>query len=301
LCAEAFSFPYTFLQTEGDFSGKGFDQIAHAIRSTNANMVLNTTAPSEPGSLNRLVELCSNNKIYFVTQNNLPSSDLRPWHFGPYYVAHIDFDHKLAGLKTGRLLLTAMGDRGGVIVLSGKSDSPVARQRLAGFEEALANAPHAYKLAPPTDAEWEASASYDITRSLIAQHGAERVSGIWAANDEMALGAVEALRLYQHSVPVTGMDGTPEAISSIQAGTMVGTVAWDSFWQGGIGLALATSAKAGIFSPSKEPNSHRAFYGPISLVTADNVRNFVGYRDADRPLIYWRDFWGQSTGAIAEK
>ena len=38
---------------------------------------------------------------------------------------------------------------------------------------------------------------------------------------------------------------------------MAGTVAWDPFWQGGMGLAIGYAAKTGKFDPAKEPKEHR--------------------------------------------
>jgi ribose transport system substrate-binding protein len=301
LCAAAFDMPYIVLESEGEFSRKGLGQIADAIVKTKGNMVLNLNAPSSPNDLKRLIDLCINHKIYFVTQNNMPSADFRPWGLSPYYVAHIDFDHKLAGFKTARQMITAMGGKGGIVALGGKVDNPFALRQLSGLDAALATAPNCHKLAAPADAEWEASAAYDIMRSLIAEHGVNQIAGVWAANDDMALGAIEALRLYKRFIPVTGIGGIKEGINAIQAGTMTATVAWDSFLQGGIGLSLALSAKMGLVDPSAEPHSHRAFYAPFSVVTGDNVLSFIEYRDAEHPLTYCRDFWGPSTGAISDE
>ena len=57
----------------------------------------------------------------------------------------------------------------------------------------------------------------------------------------MALAAVEALRADGRAgkVPVTGIDGIQLAVEAILKGDMVGTVAWDPFWQGGMGLSIA--------------------------------------------------------------
>lgn len=300
LCAAAYKLPYTVLEDEGNFA-EGLKQIASAIDKTNGNMVLNLGAPSSPDQLKKLDEICSEKQIYFVTENNIPPPDLRPWNRSQYYVAHLDFDEKLAALQVSRRLINAMGGQGGIIALAGKADWPSTVKRTAGLQAALAAAPNCYLLAPPVDAEWEASAGYDITRSLIAEHGDKGIRGLWAANDDMALGAIEALHLYNLPIPVAGMDGAKEAIGAIRAGRMTATVAWDSFWQGGIGLSLALCAKTGLIVPSEEPHSHRAFYAPSRLITAENALAFVEYRDAERPLMDWKDFWGASTGAIGDQ
>jgi ribose transport system substrate-binding protein len=302
-CAAHYDLPYAVVQTEGDFHRKGLGQIQDIIDQEHGNVVFNIDAPSEQKDLHALVELCTHKHVYFVTQNSMPPVSARPWAFGsttPYYVAHIDFDHQLAGYRTGRQLMSAVGDQGGILVMSGPPDNAFAARRLSGLMSAFSTAPRCYTLCPPADAEWEASASYDIARSLIAQCGVDRVAGVWAANDDMALGAIDALQVYDRSVPVTGIDGIKQAVDAVQNGKMTATIAWDSFWQGGIGLSLAISAKTGLLNPLAEPRSHRAFYGPFGLVTADNVLDFIAYRDAKGPFEDWRDFWGRSTGPMPD-
>ena len=49
---------------------------------------------------------------------------------------------------------------------------------------------------------------------------------------------------------------------------MAGTVAWDPFWQGGMGLPIGYRAKTGEFDPTKEPKEHREFYGTGVIITA---------------------------------
>ena len=86
----------------------------------------------------------------------------------------------------------------------------------------------------------------------------------------MALAAVEALRADGRAgkVPVTGIDGIQLAVEAILKGEMAGTVAWDPFWQGGMGLSIGYHAKTGKFDPSKEPKDHREFYGTGVIITA---------------------------------
>lgn len=111
LCAATFNLPYLVLQSEGDFKQNGMRQLSDTISQNNGNVVFNLDAPSSSTDLHHLVDLCTSHQVYFVTQNNMPPSRLRPWTLSPYYVAHIDFDHKLAGFKTARELITLMGDK----------------------------------------------------------------------------------------------------------------------------------------------------------------------------------------------
>jgi ribose transport system substrate-binding protein len=271
------------------------------IASTRGNVVFNLFAPLLAEDLKRIVELCTTHQVYFVTHNNIPRTDLLPWSIARYYVAHIDLNERLAGLRAAQLLITAMGGRGGIAALGGKVSDGSSLRRFSGLQAALSspNARNCYVLPPSIDAEWQASTSYEFMRSIIAEKG-DQLGGVWAANDDMAIGAIEALRFCDHPVPVTGIDGTKQALDAIQSGSMIATAAQDPRWNGGIGLSLALNAKLGLLNPDAEPHSHRAFYGPFDMVTQDNVLQYIEYRDAEHPVINWTDFWSRSTGTILE-
>ena len=61
---------------------------------------------------------------------------------------------------------------------------------------------------------------------MLAEH--PHLDGLIAANDAMALGALEALDAAGLSVPVVGMNAMPEAITAIRAGRMLATVSFDA-------------------------------------------------------------------------
>ena len=119
LSAAAFKLPYILLQSEGNFSANGLNLLSQTISKTGGNMVLNLYGPSAR-ELQELADLCASHHIYFVTQDNLPPAELRPWVLTSYYVAHIDFDERLAGLRTGRQLIAAMGGQGASLLLAEK-------------------------------------------------------------------------------------------------------------------------------------------------------------------------------------
>ena len=62
-------------------------------------------------------------------------------------------------------------------------------------------------------------------QTWLSKYG-DKIKGVWAANDDMALGALEALRAagLAGKIPVVGVDGIPEAIAAVDKGEMVSTV-----------------------------------------------------------------------------
>ena len=121
-----------------------------------------------------------------------------------------------------------------------------------------------------------------------------------STTDRMALAAVEALRAEGRAgkVPVTGIDGIQLAVEAVLKGEMAGTVAWDPFWQGGMGLSIGYHAKTGTFDPAKEPKEHREFYGTGVTITSENAQSFYDANIKAEPTLDWNDIWGRASGQI---
>jgi ribose transport system substrate-binding protein len=286
---------YVTMVTEGN-SEKGIADIKAILAKTGGNCVINVD-PNDSPDARPIVEACKAAGAYVVTQWNKPN-DLHPWDFDPNYVAHISFSGVPYGKAMAEALIKAMGGKGGIVALGGIESNVPAIERKAGLEQALKEHPDV-KLLDLQVANWQATAALQKTNAWLTQFG-DKIGGIWAANDDMALAAVEALRADGRAgkVPVTGIDGIKLAVEAILKGEMVGTVAWDPYWQGGMGLSIGYHAKTGAFDPSKEPKEHREFYGKGVIITTDTAQNFYDANIKSEPKIDWNDIWGRVTGQI---
>ncbi|MFO1068647.1 MAG: sugar ABC transporter substrate-binding protein [Geminicoccaceae bacterium] len=293
--AKAIGAEYVTLVTEGN-SEKCVADIKAMLAKTGGNMALNVD-PNDSPDARPIVEACQAAGAYVVTQWNKPN-DLHPWDHNPNYVSHISFSGVPAGKAMAEALIKAMGGKGGICALGGILSNVPAIERRKGLEEALAANPDV-KLLDFQVANWSATEALEKVNAWLTQFGDE-LTGIWAANDDMGLAAVEALRADGRAgkVPVTGIDGIQLAVEAVMNGEMAGTVAWDPFWQGGMGLSIAYQAKTGKFDPSKEPMDHREFYGKGIYVTAENAKEFYESNIKNEPQLDWNDIWGRVTGQI---
>jgi ribose transport system substrate-binding protein len=293
--AKAIGAEYVTLVTEGN-SEKGVADIRAMLAKTGGNMVLNVD-PNDSPDARPIVEACRKAGAYVVTQWNKPA-DLHPWDHDPNYVAHISFNGRPNGKAMAEALFKAMGGEGGIVALGGILSNVPAIERKQGLDEALAANPKV-KLLDLQVASWLATEALEKTNAWLTQYG-DQIKGIWAANDDMALGALEALRADGRAgqVPVTGIDGIQLAVEAIMNGEMVGTVSWDPYWQGGMGLAIGHAARTGKFDPAKEPREHREFYGRGVVVTADNAKSFYEENIKAEPKLDWSNIWDRVTGQI---
>jgi len=286
---------YVTLVTEGN-SEKGVSDIRAILARTGGNCVINVD-PNDSPDARPIVEACKEAGAYVVTQWNKPA-DLHPWDFNPNYVAHISFSGVPYGKAMAEALFKAMGGKGGIVALGGIQSNIPAIERKQGLDEALAAYPD-IELLDFQVANWSETEALEKTNAWLTQFG-DQIGGIWAANDGMALAAVEALRADGRAgqVPVTGIDGIQLAVEAILKGEMAGTVAWDPFWQGGMGLSIGYHAATGKFDPATEPPDHREFYGTGVVITADNAQSYYDSNIAAEPTLDWNDIWGRVSGQI---
>ncbi len=298
LFAESVGMETVVLTDDGD-SQKQLAQI-QSLLAGGQTVVLNVD-PNTSSDAEAIVRAVTEAGGFVVTQWNKPDG-LHPWDVSDNWVAHISFDGTVAGYEIAKALFEEMGGEGGIIALQGILDNVPAQQRFAGLQRALEEYPNIELLDQQT-AEWDRNTGFEVTQTLLSKHG-DAVGGVWAANDNMALGALEALRAAElgGQIPVVGVDAVPEALEAVQDSENTGyiaTVSSDAFWQGGAALALAYQAATGQFDVASASNDQREFYGTQFLVTKDNVADFLQtptlpdlQGDFDNPF-------ARSTGPIA--
>jgi ribose transport system substrate-binding protein len=286
---------YVTLVTEGN-SEKGIADIKAILAKTAGNCVINVD-PNDSPDARPIVEAAKAAGAYVVTQWNKPN-DLHPWDYDPNYVAHISFSGVPYGKAMAEALFKAMGGKGGIVALGGIESNVPAIERKAGLEQALKDNP-GIELLDFQVANWSETEALEKTNAWLTQFG-DKIGGVWAANDGMGLAAVEALRADGRAgkVPVTGIDGIQLAVEAIMKGEMAGTVAWDPYWQGGMGLSIGYHAKTGTFDPVKEGKEHREFYGTGVTITAENAQAYYDSNVKAEPQIDWKDIWGRVSGQI---
>ena len=273
LFADSIGEKITVLTDEAD-SQKQLSQIK-ALAGSGQIYALNVD-PNTSADTEAIVRAVADAGGYVVTQWNKPD-DLNPWDIGDHWVAHISFDGRVSGEEVSNALFDAMGGEGGIIAIQGILDNVASKQRYEGLTKALAGA-SGIKLLDTQTANWSRSEALTVTQTLLAKHGSA-IKGIWAANDEMALGALEALKAagLDGTIPIVGFDAVPQALDEIKGGKSgyIASVSSDAFWQGGAALSLAYKAATGKLDVGSLSHDQRAFYGTQVVVTSKNVNDFL--------------------------
>jgi len=283
---------YETLVTEGN-SEKGISDIKALLQRTGGKLIVNVD-PNDSPDARVIVEEVQKAGGYVVTQWNKPD-DLHPWDHDPNYVAHMSFDGVPTSKAIAQELFKAFGGEGGIVAIGGILSNVPAIERKLGLDQAIADTGGKVTLLDFQPADWNEQKAFDIMQAWLTRFG-DQIKGVFAANDGMGMGALEALRQngLAGKVPVTGIDGIAQAVAAIEAGEFAGTVAWDPLWTGGMGLAIPYAVATGKIDIAKEPHEHREFYGTGIIVTKATVADYK----TNPPKVDFNDLWGKSTGQI---
>lgn len=132
-------------------------------------------------------------------------------------------DNVAGGKLAAKTLAQQLGGKGTILVLQGTAGTSASRERGQGFAEGLKAYPD-IKVVAKQPADFDRAKGLDVTTNLLQAHS--KITGIFAENDEMALGAIKALGSKAgKSVKVVGFDGTPDGLKAVEAGTLAATVA----------------------------------------------------------------------------
>lgn len=117
----------------------------------------------------------------------------------------------------------SIGDKGKYVELFGAPSDNNAQTRSNGYETVLTQYPDLEKVGKEV-ADWDRTKGYNKMQSLLQAN--PDINGVISGNDEMALGAVAALKEAGKlaTVKVGGFDGSPDAVAAIKAGDLQYTV-----------------------------------------------------------------------------
>ncbi|CAN7579616.1 sugar ABC transporter substrate-binding protein [Caballeronia sp. LjRoot34] len=291
--AKSAGLPYVPLTTEGS-SEKGIADIRALLQKTGGNLVLNVD-PNDSADARVIVEACQKAGAFVTTIWNKPK-ELHPWDVNPNYVAHLSYDGVEYGEATATELFKSMGGKGGIVALGGIFSNVPAIERKAGLDAALKKFPN-IQLLDFQVADWNSQKAFPIMQAWMTRFNS-KVKGVWAANDDMALGAIEALRAegLAGQIPVTGMDGTSPGLSAIKSGELVASVDWDPYWLGGIGLSMGLEAKQKKIDVATLSKDKRESFCKATFVTKANVQDVIK-RAAD-PTVDWNTLYARVAGPV---
>jgi ribose transport system substrate-binding protein len=139
---------------------------------------------------------------------------------------YIGSDNEEAGLVDGKAVAQALGGSGSVVELSGSLGASPTIARAAGFRNGLGGSK--VEIIASQTANYDRATGLKVMEDLLQRFGTGKIQGVYAHNDQMAFGAIQAIKEAgrEGEIKVFGIDGEAEALDLVKDGSYAATVGY---------------------------------------------------------------------------
>jgi inositol transport system substrate-binding protein len=244
--------------------GKQLSQIQNFIAQKVDAIIVN---PVDTDATPKMTKMVADAKIPLIYVNRKPVDFDKL----PAGVAFVASDERVSGTLETKEVCRVLKGKGNIVVLMGELSNEAARTRTKDIEEVVATAEcSGIKILDKREGKWSRTNAQDIVTNWLSS--GTKFDAIVANNDEMALGAINALKASKKWTPdfmVAGIDATPDALASMKAGELKVSVFQNAAGQG------SGAIDAAIKLIKKQP-VERFVNVPFELVTPDNLSKYTG-------------------------
>lgn len=233
------------LQQVQNFIGQGVDAL-----------IVN---PVDTNAVKPIMDQASKAGIPLIFVNRRPQAELTG------KMAYVGSDSELAGRLQMEALAKAMNGKGNVAILMGDLANEATRDRTKGVEEVAAKFP-GIKIVQKQTAKFTRNDAVDVVSNWMT--AGDEINAIASNNDEMAIGALQALGKNPDKILIAGVDGTPDALQMLKQGKMVATVFQDAQGQGEGAVQTAIKLVNG-------EKVQKVINIPYQLITKENMEQFT--------------------------
>ena len=215
-------------------------------------------APTDPAALEPVVQQALDADIAVVFIDTQGSNE---------GVTFIGTDNEAGAALAGEYLCDNVPEGGKVAILQGIITQSTGMARAEGAKAAVEGC--GLELVAEVPAEWDRAKGLTATEDILTANS--DLAGIFGSNDNMALGATEAIanaEIAPEDIVVVGFDANPDAAQAVLDGTMDATVAQNPTNMGKFGVeSLITLINGGTLEPVIDTGTE--------LVTAENAEEYV--------------------------
>ncbi len=250
------------LQVEdaNDDVGKQLSQIQNFIAAKVDAIVVN---PVDTSATPKMTALATAAGVPLVYVNRMPSDKTLP-----AKVSFVGSNEVDSGTLETKEVCKLLGGKGNIVVMMGQLSNQAAVQRTADIHDVLKGADCAgIKILEEQTAEWDRTKAADLMTNWITK--GVKPDAVIANNDEMAIGAIKALKgAKMDKVIVGGVDGTADALAAMKDGMLKVTVFQNAAAQGQ--GAVDTAVKL-----AKGDKVDSMVWVPFELITPANMDKYV--------------------------
>lgn len=240
--------------------GRQVNQVQNFIAKHVDAIIIN---PADTTVTTKITKMVSDSGIPLVYVNRAPDSKNLP-----PKVAVVASNHSLSGRLEMEELAKKMGGKGNLVIMMAELSANHTRERTAAYKEVLKKYP-GIKVIEEQTANSRRSQAIDLMNKWLAK--GDKIDGVVANDDEMALGALLAIKqagLSPKKIKVAGIDATHDGLAEMAKGNLAADVFQNAKAQGAGALdaavKLATGKKVDPF-----------IWVPYELVTDQNYKQYM--------------------------
>ena len=171
-------------------------------------------------------------------------------------------DNVAGAAMATQFIVDTVGEGAVVAELQGVTGASAAIDRSEGFHSV---ADGKLKVVASQTANFDRAQGMSVMENML--QGNNDIQAVFAANDEMALGALEAISGAGKDILVVGFDATDDAVAAVKAGRMGGTIAQQP-------ALLGATAVENALKLMKGESVEKSIPVEVTLVTKDNADTF---------------------------
>lgn len=181
--------------------------------------------PVDSAAIQSSVEAANSANIPVITLDR--SSD------GGTVLSYIASNNVSGGEMAAEFILEEIGEDGKVVQLEGVPGASATNERGEGFENI---AEQSLEVVDSQSANFNRAEGLSVMEDMLQSH--DEIQAVFAQNDEMALGALEAVQSagLADDIIIVGFDGNEDAVDSVEAGGLDATVAQQPYEMGRIAV-----------------------------------------------------------------
>ena len=181
------------------------------------------------------------------------------------FVTYVGADDYEIGYREAHYLFDALGGKGKIVVIEGIPAAATNRERVRGYERAVAEYPGIEVLGSGNGNYQQPDAKRVMEKFLAAY---PQIDAVLSANDGMALGALEALKEAGRTSIVIGVNGILPAVKQIETGAILASVDFNMFKIG------CTATRAAVRYLKREPLPEKVIL-PAEIIDKTNYKAWL--------------------------
>ena len=186
-------------------------------------------------------------------------------------VSHIASDNVAGGSMASEFLCQALGGSGKVVELEGIAGTSAARDRGQGFNDYMSSKCSGVEIVARQTANFNRAEGLSVFENILQAQ--PEINGVFAHNDEMILGAIEAAKAAGRAdeIVFVGFDAVDDAVAAVEAGQLAATVAQQPSEMGRLGVEFAVKHLGGETVEEYIPVDLALVKGEVAAKPAEGI------------------------------